>query len=574
MSLRSKIMLSFVVLIALSLSVLSLLMETKIKNLRTEELEHNITQLIDSKANEIGSWMNQRVSEIRIINENPSTKTMDFTLIKPYLTQLNEVLRGQYGNPYETFAIGGVDGQGWVNDEITIDVSNRDYFTQAMTTDQEYVISKPIISKSDHMPIFILCYPILNDNNEKIGFINGSVNLDRFSEVVNTIDLYEGFTWIMNKNQEIYSTDATTLKQEHIANEGLASIIQKTQTNPSGTLATKNMADKNTTVYYSSIPYTEDWILCTMIEDSMLYEQTDSIIHYILLIGILLFIISIFLAAMVSNSIVKPIQSLKSNMIDVSHGNLQSYSDLQKSDEVSVLGQVFNQMLSEIENLINQVVHSQKQKRQAEFRALQSQINPHFLYNTLDTLQWKALEYKAFEVADLVNSLSRFFRISLSGGNEYIPIEDEIEHARTYLEIQKVRYKDKIQFKIQPSPNLHQECVPKLIIQPLVENAIYHGLKPKKEGGEIDIIVSKDEDCIQVEVRDNGVGMTADQLNTLKRNLKDSVESNHYGLYNINERLKYTFGDDYQIRVESIENKGTIVLLKIPAKEGSACIES
>ena len=574
MSLRSKIILSFVVLIALSLSVLSLLMETKIKHLRMEELEHNITQLIDSKANEIGSWMNQRVSEIRIINENPSTKTMDFNEIKPYLTQLNEVLRGQYGNPYETFAIGGIDGQGWVNDQITIDVSNRDYFRKAMTTAQEYVISKPIVSKSDHMPIFILCYPIINENNEKVGFINGSVNLERFSEVVSTIDLYEGFTWIMNRKQEIYSTDATTLKQEYISTEGLASIISKTQVSPTGTLATKNMADKNATVYYSSIPYTEDWILCTLIEDSMLYEQTNSIIHYILLIGIVLFIISMFLAVMVSNSIVKPIQSLKTNMIEVSHGNLQSYSDLQKSDEVSVLGQVFNQMLNEIENLINQVVNTQKQKRQAEFRALQSQINPHFLYNTLDTLQWKALEYSAFEVADLVNSLSRFFRISLSGGSEYIPIEDEIEHARTYLEIQKVRYKDKIQYNFQTGTNLNQECVPKLIIQPLVENAIYHGLKPKKQGGSIDIIVTKETGFLHIEVRDNGVGMTAKQLTELKRNLKDSVESDHYGLYNINERLKYTFGEDYQIRVDSQQNLGTIVLLKIPiTKEGSLCIE-
>ena len=277
---------------------------------------------------------------------------------------------------------------------------------------------------------------------------------------------------------------------------------------------------------------------------------------------------------MLSNSIVKPIQSLKSNMIEVSHGNLQSYSDLQKTDEVSVLGQVFNQMLTEIENLINQVVNSQKQKRQAEFRALQSQINPHFLYNTLDTLQWKALEYNAFEVADLVNSLSRFFRISLSGGSEYIPIEDEIEHARTYLEIQKVRYKDKIQYNFQTGENLNQECVPKLIIQPLVENAIYHGLKPKKQGGAIDIIVTKEADFLHIEVRDNGVGMTKDKLDSLKANLKDSIESDHYGLYNINERLKYTFGEDYQIRVDSKKDMGTIVLLKIPVKkEGSLCIE-
>ncbi len=574
MSLRSKIILSFVLIIALSLSVLSLLMETKIKTLRMEELEHNTTQLINSKANEIGSWLNQRISEIRIIHENPSTKTMNFDEIKPYLSQLNEVLRGQYGNPNETFAIGGVDGQGWVNDQITIDVSTRDYFLEAMTTKNEYVISDPIVSKSDNMPIFILCYPIINEKNEKVGFINGSVNLENFSEIVDTIDLYESFTWIMNKNQDIYSIDAASLRENYISSEGLVSIIRSNKMHASGTVELTNMSDQDSVVFFSSIPHTEDWILCTMIENSMIYAQTDSIIRYILYIGILLFIVSIFLAVVVSNSIVKPIQSLKTNMIEVSHGNLQSYYDFQNTDEVSVLGQVFNQMLNEIENLINQVVHEQKQKRKAEFRALQSQINPHFLYNTLDTLQWKALEYDAFEVADLVNSLSRFFRISLSSGNEYISIAKETEHVQNYLDIQKVRYKDKVNYSITVDPAITQKMVPKLIIQPLVENAIYHGLKPRKENGHIEIIVSSDSDFLVIEVRDDGIGMNPEKLAQLQNNLANSVESDHYGLYNINERLKFAFGDDYQIRVASKPNKGTIVLLKIPIQsEELPCIE-
>lgn len=574
MSLRSKIILSFVLIIALSLSVLSLLMETKIKTLRMEELEHNTTQLIDSKANEIGSWLNQRISEIRIIHENPSTKTMNFNELKPYLSQLNEVLRGQYGNPNETFAIGGVDGQGWVNDQITIDVSNRNYFLEAMTTKNEYVISDPIVSKSDNMPIFILCYPIINEKNEKVGFINGSVNLENFSEIVDTIDLYESFTWIMNKNQDIYSIDAVSLRENYISSEGLVSIIRSNKMHASGTVELTNMSAQDSVVFFSSIPHTEDWILCTMIEDSMIYAQTDNIIRYILYIGVLLFIISIFLAVVVSNSIVKPIQSLKTNMIEVSHGNLQSYYDFQNTDEVSVLGQVFNQMLNEIENLINQVVNAQTQKRKAEFRALQSQINPHFLYNTLDTLQWKALEYDAFEVADLVNSFSRFFRISLSSGNEYIPISKETEHVQNYLDIQKVRYKDKVNYSITVDPSIAQKMVPKLIIQPLVENAIYHGLKPRKENGHIEIIVSSDSDFLIIEVRDDGIGMNPERLAKLQNNLANSVESDHYGLYNINERLKYTFGEEYQIRIASKINEGTIVLLKIPIQsEELPCIE-
>jgi two-component system sensor histidine kinase YesM len=424
------------------------------------------------------------------------------------------------------------------------------------------------------MPIFILCYPIINEQNEKVGFINGSVNLENFSEIVDTIDLYESFTWIMNKNQDIYSIDAVSLRENYISSEGLVSIIRSNKMHASGTVELTNMSDQDSVVFFSSIPHTEDWILCTMIEDSMIYAQTDNIIRYILYIGVLLFIISIFLAVVVSNSIVKPIQSLKTNMIEVSHGNLQSYYDFQNTDEVSVLGQVFNQMLNEIENLINQVVHEQKQKRKAEFRALQSQINPHFLYNTLDTLQWKALEYDAFEVADLVNSLSRFFRISLSSGNEYISIAKETEHVQNYLDIQKVRYKDKVNYSITIDPAITQKMVPKLIIQPLVENAIYHGLKPRKENGHIEIIVSSDSDFLVIEVRDDGIGMNPEKLAHLQNNLANSVESDHYGLYNINERLKFAFGEEYQIRVASKPNEGTIILLKIPIpSEELPCIE-
>jgi two-component system sensor histidine kinase YesM len=162
----------------------------------------------------------------------------------------------------------------------------------------------------------------------------------------------------------------------------------------------------------------------------------------------------------------------------------------------------------------------------------------------------------------------------LSAGNEYIPITKEIEHVQNYLDIQKVRYKDKVNHSITVEPGIMQKMVPKLIIQPLVENAIYHGLKPRKEKGHIDILVTSDSGFLLIEVRDDGMGMNPQQLTQLQINLDNSVESDHYGLYNINERLKYAFGDDYRIQVTSQANQGTIVLLKIPIQsEESPCIE-
>jgi len=574
MSLRLKIILVFVLCIILTFSPLLFILETKVKALNMEQLEQQTIQLIDSKSIEIGSWLNQRISEIRIIHEYVSTNEFNLMASRLYLTRLNKVLSKQYGNLNETFAIGALDGYGWINDNITIHVSNRDYFNKVMSSDVEYVISKPLVSKSDNTPIFIICYPIINDKNKKIGFINGAVNLEKISEIASSIDVYNGFSWIMNKDMDIYSISKDILTNKYISAEELNKIIKKSKEINSGTISLKNIYNKDATLFFSSIPYTEDWILCTIIENNYIHAQTNNIINLVIILGIILLFFSILLAIIISGTLVKPIYKLKNHMVEVSNGNLDSYYETKNNDEISILGKVFNQMLMDIKKLINQVYKVQTQKRNAELRVLQSQINPHFLYNTLDTIQWKALAYKAFDVADMINSLSIFFRISLSDGKEFITISDEIEHVRNYLEIQKTRYKDKISYSINLNESISQNLVPKMIIQPLVENSIYHGLKLKKQKGIININVLSENDYIIIEVIDNGIGMDHKMLATTKDNLYNSIESEHYGLYNINERLKLTFKDKYNIDIDSEFGKGTKVLLKIPKiSEGFQCLE-
>lgn len=574
MSLRLKIIIVFTLCIILTFSPLLFILQTHVKENNMKQVESQTLQLIDSKATEIGSWLNQRISEIRIIHEYPPSKTLDFKNLKPYLTNLNIILGKQYGNPNETFAIGGLQGQGWINDEITIDVSERDYFCKAIHHDVEYVISNPVISKSDNIPIFIICYPIVNDNGEKIGFINGAVNLEMLSKIAEEICIHEGFSWIMNKNMDIYSIPKENLTKEHISIDGLNKIIDNSIENNTGAIELRNVYNEDTTIFYSSIPYTENWILCTMIENSKIHAQTNSIINLVLFLGSSLLTIAILLAIIVSGSIVRPIHRLKENMIEVSKGNLNSYYHIENKDEISILGRVFNNMLDDLKNLINEVYRVEHQRRSAELRALQSQINPHFLYNTLDTIQWKSLDYNAYEVADMINALSKFFRISLSDGKEFITIADEIEHVRNYLKIQEVRYKDKMEYIINLDNCVEQYLVPKMIIQPLVENSIYHGLKPKRKKGNIEINIKLIRSYIHIEVIDNGVGINKERLKTIQENLKNSYESEHYGLYNVNERLKLSFKDKYRISITSKENMGTKVSILIPIiSEGFQCLE-
>lgn len=574
MSLRLKIIIYFVLCIAIIVIPLLYVLETTVKPFNMEQAENQTLQLVESKSNEISSWLNQRISEIRIIHEYALANGVNLKSLRPYLTRLNKTLSTQYGNLNETFAIGGIDGYGWVNDSITINISGRDYFEKVMQYDMEYIISKPIISKSDGASVFIICYPIVNDKNEKTGFINGAVNLDKISEISGVIDVYNGFSWIMNRDLDIYSIDKADLTKKYISYEGLAKVVDKSTEENLGTIHIENKSGNDATVFFSSVPYTEDWILCTMIENKSIHAQTNYIIELVVIIGVILLILAVLYAVIVSGTIVRPVYKLKNHMLEVSEGNLDSFYEYKGKDEISVLVKVFNRMLTDIKKLIDQVYRVQAQKRTTELRVLQSQINPHFLYNTLDTIQWKALEHNAYDAADMLNLLSVFFRTSLSDGKEFITVEDEVKHVRSYLEIQKIRYKDTVNYDIHMEESISQNFVPKMIIQPLVENSIYHGLKLKNQTGNIKISIVSENECLIIDITDNGLGMSKEKLCALRNDLANSVESGHYGLYNINERLKLTFKDKYDIKIDSELNNWTKVSLKIPKiREGFQCSE-
>ncbi len=574
MSLRLKIIISFVLCIIIIIFPLLYVLENTVKNSALEQAEYQTLQLINSKSNEISSWLNQRISEIRIIHEYALTNEMDIKSLKPYLARLNKSLSKQYGSLNETFAVGGTDGYGWVNDNITINISGRDYFEKAMKSDMEYIISKPVVSKSDGTQVFIICYPIVNDKNEKIGFINGAVNLEKISEIAEGIDVYEGFSWIMNKDLDIYSIDKDSLTEKYISLEELKRVAAISSESSSGTIHLKNNVLCDSTLFFSSVPYAEDWVLCTLIENKYIHAQTNDLIGIVVVIGTALLILAVLYAVFISGTIVKPIYMLKDHMVEVSEGNLNSFYNYGGNDEISVLVKVFNQMLDNIKKLIDQVYQAQAQKRTAELRVLQSQINPHFLYNTLDTIQWKALEHNAYDVADMINSLSAFFRLSLSGGKEFITVADEIEHVKSYLCIQRIRYRDKVNYEIYVETAVSQYLVPKMIVQPLVENSIYHGLKQKKNSGIIIIKIFSEDNFIIIEVTDDGIGMSDENLKELMNSLSQSIETDHYGLYNINERLRLTFKDKYRIEIKSNVNSGTTVTLKIPKiTEGFQCLE-
>ena len=213
-----------------------------------------------------------------------------------------------------------------------------------------------------------------------------------------------------------------------------------------------------------------------------------------------------------------------------------------------------------------QVKEEQKQLRKAEFELLQAQINPHFLYNTLDAIVWSAESGNQKQVVSMVGSLSEFFRTSLNKGKEIVSIKEELQHVTSYLEIQQIRYQDILSYEINVAKDIYNYSIPKITIQPIVENALYHGIKNRRGGGKITITGAENENGFAIHVRDNGAGMDENRLKEVRDSLlqDSSDKSAIYGLYNVNERIRLNFGDEYGITIDSKLDKGTDVTIYLP----------
>ncbi len=273
----------------------------------------------------------------------------------------------------------------------------------------------------------------------------------------------------------------------------------------------------------------------------------------------------------ITQSILKPIKKLGKIMERVENGNLNVDMMTPKyRDEIGDLTRKFNHMLGKINSLMKKVYTEQEKLRKEEIKVLQAQINPHFLYNTLDTIIWMSRENDKESIAAIAKSLIKLFRIGVNRGAEMISIAEEIEHVESYMSIQHIRYSDKFDYSINLPESLLKYRTLNIILQPLVENSIYHGIKEKREKGLISIAAYEKEDCIIFEVKDTGKGMSERKLkalnNTLKKNDGEKIDS--YGLINVNRRIKLYFGDAYGLEYESIENLGTTAVIRIPKISG------
>lgn len=284
------------------------------------------------------------------------------------------------------------------------------------------------------------------------------------------------------------------------------------------------------------------------------------------------FVVAAFLLVLVltntfiSSRITTPIQKLEKSVNAIEAGDLDTEVYLGGSYEIRHLGRSIGDMAKQIKALMEDIVAEHESKRKSEFHTLQSQINPHFLYNTLDIIVWMIENEQKQEAVKIVTALARFFRISLSKGKSIIPVRDELEHVRNYLMIQQMRFKNKFVYRIEAGEDVMDLVSLKLMLQPLVENAIYHGMEFMDGDGEILVKVYKEAGDLWFRISDNGLGMTSGQVQSLldEENHVSSKRGSGIGVKNVNERIKLYFGEDYGLTIWSEPDEGTIISIRLP----------
>ncbi len=297
-------------------------------------------------------------------------------------------------------------------------------------------------------------------------------------------------------------------------------------------------------------------------------EQKQTVRLSVLLFCLVFFIVIVF-SLIASKSIVKPIKKLCDTAELVAQGDFTTRAEEREGDEIATLTYTFNSMIGQIGDLIENIKEEQLNLRITELKLLQAQINPHFLYNTLDTIIWLAEANKTSEVVNMVTSLSDFFRTALSEGRTFITVKEEVSHIRSYLEIQQLRYQDFLTYEIDIPESIYYYSNMKLTLQPLVENALYHGIKNKRGSGKISVRGRKVDDELIFTVEDDGIGMPEEMLAGLiekVKNRKHEVNTHGgFGLVNVEERIKLNYGDDFGLSFTSSYHIGTVVTVRIPA---------
>lgn len=581
-SLRDKLIALFLLISIIPAIGLGLLVGVTVEKILGEQATKNTLQLI----NQVNTTLESSITNVQNVSYLISMDAQIKTFFSSNRKEGNETdqsysirqtMQGFTSLYPEIAGILLINKQGkYISNELyaedKVDLTKEEWYKEAVRNKGIFkIIGKPekrhIISQinyKDEDVVTVVRAIVDRDTQEITGVLLIDLKLRVIGEAMNNVHIgLSGFLTVIDENgKEIYSTSNSEAIEipETILLEGDWGAYKKV------------VDGEKMEFIYQRTPFS-NWTTVGIFHSDESVAEVKEIQLYLFFFVFFLCFAGITVSYYFSHSISNPIIELMTMMRKIEDGQMEIRYKGKRKDEIGRLGKTFNHMITKINSLITLTEVQEKQKREAELRSLQAHIKPHFLYNTLDTINWMARKHGAKDVAEVVASLSSFFRIGLSKGNDMIPLKDEMKHIQSYLMIQKARYQEKLSYEIIYDSNLTEVTILKLVLQPIVENAIYHGIKERRGPGNIIISAIQENACLLLKVTDDGKGMEEEELHTLREKLntlvilkKERKEQINfgYGMMNVQARIKLTYGDAYGLTIDSEPDKGTTVTIKLP----------
>lgn len=454
-----------------------------------------------------------------------------------------------------------------------VDVTKTDWYRKALEELENSHFSTPHVqnifdsSSSRYYWVVSLSRAVELNKNGTVttGVLLIDMNYSGVKEMFDRINenRTNGYVFLMDRDGEIIYHPQISLLSSGLLSENNAKIAEYKE----GTCVESFLGEKRY-VSVQTVSYTGWKIVCVDPYTSVIFDVPKNL-YYVILIFSTIILMTMFISRIVSVVIARPIHRLTDSISVTDDGTLNPDIYIGGSQEVEYLGRTLKRVVEELRKVMDDFVLEQEEKRKTELDALQSQINPHFLYNTLDSIVWMIEGEQYEDAVFMVTQLASLFRISLSKGKAVISIEDEIKHAQNYMNIQNIRYKDKFKVSFDIDPKILKGSIVKLVLQPILENAIYYAVEPLDGDGEIIVTGSLRDGDVYVSVSDNGLGMSEEEVENL---LNEEVTHIHkhgsgVGLVNVHKRIQLRFGPEYGLIVESEPDVGTTITIHVPYRE-------
>lgn len=529
-------------------------------NLLMSETVSKTHNLLEMSGTNISTYIARVKGESNVFSSDPTLRRYlsgdDESLKSDLMFQIGTLIKN---DPYiKSIVVVSKDGRILSNEEnlsmsVSEDMMKEDWYKEAIHNTMPVLTGARMQSFSSDKDNWVISVSteIKGSSGENLGVLLIDMKYRVIEDHLRSLDLgSDGYVFILNdKGQPVYHKDTSYFSDPRKQKQLL------------GIEAAGDYYDKskNRLTYQTPIENT-GWTMVGVVSLDTLKMLEHQLFEAVLFTGGLLFLAVVMLGVMFTRRLSTPMSDLEQGMSEIEK---LAFVSVRKNSfyEVELLADNYNRMIERIRRLMEEISDKEKTLRQAELSALISQINPHFLYNTLDTIIWMAEFNDSTKVIALTKSLASFFRLSLNGGRELITVGDELDHVRQYLYIQKERYEDKLNYSIKAPEELLDYTVPKIILQPIVENSIYHGIKPLDAPGLVTITVHVEEERLIFTVADNGVGFCPDGITDGGRPRLGSV-----GLRNVDERIKLYYGPEFGVTIHSAPGEGCTVELAVGKK--------